>query len=530
MKTTAPRSCLNALASATHFFAVRKKKFVALLILGTLSLTISAANRFSTMPPPQDGACAGMQLTDDECANAGTFEYAIKGNSEYRCFADGHNISIDQVQTVTISFTDDGEVEMSFGLSDPSGKNLGGLFSQGTYQRESENNHVLRGTVDPGVVAKGGASFEDRLTFHWWGFRFNRTLSKQVDEPWECYENSSFEFQQHEGQAPPQVPPEGENQPDPPQPDPYDPPQSDPNDQPGGDPVSDAEVPTAVKVGNVVVPIAGSVAGALLAIVLIATKGTAVTAEAADIVAGVNQEQPQPGSSDEQPVEGDFTRRIDEAGVIKEDLVAEPDQEELHRIRFSSDKVVDLVKDFFRGDIPEARGQQIVPEKIKYVETNQFNWQYERAFKVENSSQASGMANVNTFEAFIDKIRGYTYTPVHEAIHLASNPQFSNQISQDMDEATTEYFTKQVAKSRKGPTLTAYDHNVKVIADMVDSIGEGTLRKAYFGEGEESIKALKRAVDKKYGRGAFKKIVELVGNGKDLRARTLIRKLKIPGK
>ncbi|MBE0695997.1 MAG: hypothetical protein IH586_03650, partial [Anaerolineaceae bacterium] len=126
--------------------------------------------------------------------------------------------------------------------------------------------------------------------------------------------------------------------------------------------------------------------------------------------------------------------------------------------------------------------------------------------------QTSAFVNPATGEMLICTPREINYTPVHELIHIASNPDFGRNTNQAVDEAVTEYFTHRITAQRNVIRSSEYDvlGSTDVIAEIVKIHGEEILRSAYFQTGKEGVEALRQAVDQKLGKGAFARVVELM--------------------
>jgi hypothetical protein len=208
---------------------------------------------------------------------------------------------------------------------------------------------------------------------------------------------------------------------------------------------------------------------------------------------------------------------------VEDPLVADPDMSELRANPMDVYQVKDTVGEFYKDDIPKWRWEKIDPQKTRILDKSAFDAQYQNFYKTPNTDGTTGFADPNGFEIFIDQENSYTYTPIHETIHLSSNPEFGLNTNTKMDEATTEFFTRKIANQKKGKHLTAYDDGAKVINELEKSVGSTPLREAYFGEGKDGIDALVNAVDEKYGKGAFTRLVKLVDEKKYLKARALLK-------
>jgi thiol-disulfide isomerase/thioredoxin len=69
---------------------------------------------------------------------------------------------------------------------------------------------------------------------------------------------------------------------------------------------------------------------------------------------------------------------------------------------------------------------------------------------------------------------------IHEGLHAYTHPHFSSQLRNTINEAVTEYFTRQIAQEIGAPSGSAYGNWLEYIEQLVATIGEPALRAAYF--------------------------------------------------
>lgn len=92
-------------------------------------------------------------------------------------------------------------------------------------------------------------------------------------------------------------------------------------------------------------------------------------------------------------------------------------------------------------------------------------------------------------------------TVLHEALHLYSDSAMRDNYGKQVNEGTTEYFTRLIVEQEHLERRTGiYDDEHEAIRQLVGVIGEDTLREAYF-EGDTA--ALEQAVDNARGAGTF---------------------------
>lgn len=233
----------------------------------------------------------------------------------------------------------------------------------------------------------------------------------------------------------------------------------------------------------------------------------------------------------------------------------------------SRQKIIDL----FGSDISAENLKRMDPAKVHLVDTDQFIQDYKTAFPKEFEGEqqknllkenfilhvgTDGFTNPTTGDVYIDKARQQNYGAPHEMLHLASNDNFHQYLSDiarenlieqyreakqplpeqkviddhaatvatTIDEAATEFFTQIICQTDGVPRNSLYllDGRTDVIQDLVIRVGTPAVRNAYFGKGTEGIENLQREVDRRIGRGGFKKFVDLMAHRQYGLARTLL--------
>jgi hypothetical protein len=91
-------------------------------------------------------------------------------------------------------------------------------------------------------------------------------------------------------------------------------------------------------------------------------------------------------------------------------------------------------------------------------------------------------------------------TVLHEAIHIYSNPAFRTTYGKNVNEGTTEYFSRQILIEQNIQIEGSYEDEYQEIRALVEVAGEDALRKAYF---EGDLAALEQAVDNARSEGVF---------------------------
>lgn len=96
-------------------------------------------------------------------------------------------------------------------------------------------------------------------------------------------------------------------------------------------------------------------------------------------------------------------------------------------------------------------------------------------------------------------------TVLHETVHLASNPAFEQALGGPLNEAATEYFTRQNLDPGVNRDYIHYHARggTELMQEMVDLVGGETVERAFFGGGPEEVEALRQAVNARTRPGAF---------------------------
>ncbi len=85
-------------------------------------------------------------------------------------------------------------------------------------------------------------------------------------------------------------------------------------------------------------------------------------------------------------------------------------------------------------------------------------------------------------------------TPIHEDLHYYSSKKFGENFGSDLDEGTTEYFTRKLATNDR---VGIYEDQYRQSAKIANGVGEQTLKDAYFKGDEKAISAVKKFMEPK---------------------------------
>jgi hypothetical protein len=196
----------------------------------------------------------------------------------------------------------------------------------------------------------------------------------------------------------------------------------------------------------------------------------------------------------------------------------EPDKDALRSIHVTLEYARQRVLNYYAGEVTPEGQERVKKSTLTMLDEQEFVAQYKQVFgeKDPDSAVASAFVDPNTGRMTICRGRAINYTPVHEMLHAASNPDFRKLTNESFDEGVTEYFALKIANLDKVPRMTEYQLNgsTAIVDQIVAEHGEALLRKAYFQPGEQGYNELQQAVDKKLGPGAFKKVIEIMGRKK----------------
>jgi hypothetical protein len=197
--------------------------------------------------------------------------------------------------------------------------------------------------------------------------------------------------------------------------------------------------------------------------------------------------------------------------------LSEPSLKELHSVDISVEDSKAEVLRFYSNDIlPENRThlEKVIMHKL---DTPDFLEKYLKIFgKDKDIDLASAFFDPGSGEITICQPRAVNYTPIHELVHVTSNPTFGSATNKTFDEAVTEYFTLKIAKDNHVPRLTEYQLNgsTAIVDEIVARHGEEILRKAYFQTGKHGVAELRSVVDQRLGPGAFDRVLDIMSRVK----------------
>jgi hypothetical protein len=119
----------------------------------------------------------------------------------------------------------------------------------------------------------------------------------------------------------------------------------------------------------------------------------------------------------------------------------------------------------------------------------------------------------------VHESRGERATTIHESIHLFQDNSFLEDVGFNINEGTTEFFTREVTKEQKITRGNYYPDQFGAISKLVGVSSKEKLADAYF---KHTMDGLKDAVEAK-GKGTWDKWVAFVKGGKYDKAAKLLK-------
>lgn len=284
---------------------------------------------------------------------------------------------------------------------------------------------------------------------------------------------------------------------------------------------------------------------------------------------------PEQGLPENPAPEGEAPdwEKWDDSAVEKPDVLRVEEQSSagLESLQPDGEIARQKIIQMFGSNISEENLKRMDPAKIHLLDTTQYIQVYRQAFPKEFHGEnvknlekdnfilnvgSDGFTNQQSGDIYIDRDRQQNYAAAHEMMHLAANDEYHGYIAkiardnlveqyqqanqplpeekvidkhaQDVatlvDEATTEFFTQIITQNDEVPRNSLYllDGRTDVIQDLVTRVGAPAVRKAYFGQGTTGIDDLQRELDRRLGKGGFKKWVDLMSHRQYGLARTLL--------
>ncbi|HBG74994.1 MAG: hypothetical protein A2X25_07165 [Chloroflexi bacterium GWB2_49_20] len=207
-----------------------------------------------------------------------------------------------------------------------------------------------------------------------------------------------------------------------------------------------------------------------------------------------------------------------------------PDFKENRSVYISAQDAKETLLDFYSTEISPESKSRVQSASMTFLKDDAFKSSYKQAFGKEDKDFTSAFVSSNG-EITVNEEQAINYTPVHELMHVASNPELGLMTNEALDEGFTEYFTKQITDSRKTIRSTHYEDigSVDIVRQLARNHGEELLRRAYFSPGRPVVEELRRAVDQKLGPGAFNKVVELMARNEHINKRLALDLLRSQG-
>jgi hypothetical protein len=180
------------------------------------------------------------------------------------------------------------------------------------------------------------------------------------------------------------------------------------------------------------------------------------------------------------------------------------------------------------GDvIPASRHPHVDPSRTRIVNDADFDAAHQAARGRAPDSNLQGFVDRTNPDKPVSVVRQnqpdaqLQHVTQHETMHTAQNPAFKQELGQPMNEAATEFFSRELSRASGIEPSSRYlaDGRVGIVDELVNTAGRDAVRAAYFGEGNGPINALKHAV----GSDNFKAAIGLAENGFFREAADLLR-------
>jgi hypothetical protein len=223
----------------------------------------------------------------------------------------------------------------------------------------------------------------------------------------------------------------------------------------------------------------------------------------------------QPDKAQKERLNVAFFSKADFQGKIPRDLVGK-DAGSLARTWLLKDDLVGpyAAAKWHGGAVPAV---QVIPAAKwadRYVERRRGRFDPDLGRPPTDDESRQRSVVVDGFTTDTDEIflREGDNTPgrlLHEAVHALAPTGFDD-IGHDVDEGTTEYFGRRVARSAGKPPSRAYIDQYAGVAALADLVGEAQLASAFF---TGKVLGLQFAVDDRKGEGTFRAWSDAMADG-----------------
>lgn len=197
-------------------------------------------------------------------------------------------------------------------------------------------------------------------------------------------------------------------------------------------------------------------------------------------------------------------------------------------------KADEVIQDQYGVNIQRAVAAQYIPAgrsaktaEVHIVNEGGFKRAYQLKYGINDAHYASVAAfvdeNLDPPRIWIHYGRKRPTTLIHECLHYYSLPARGRgflTFGFNVNEGTTEFFTRQIAQHNKLPAGNAYQDPYEGVQTLVTALGsDDLLRRAYF---EGQLNELRLAVDQAHGAGTFSQWVAAMEAERWERARSLL--------
>lgn len=168
---------------------------------------------------------------------------------------------------------------------------------------------------------------------------------------------------------------------------------------------------------------------------------------------------------------------------------------------------------------PEQFGKKLVEylQKFKNPQTGSY---YTEEEACDSEANIEAFQDIYTSNIYLHQERVVAGTVIHECLHLFQDLSYASTVGENVNEGSTEYFTKLICYEQKIPLQVskAYQKSVRSIEKLVQASSEDLLAGAYF---QGQIFALETAIDAE-GKGIFLRWLRLMKQGQYRNANALL--------
>ncbi|MGB0384704.1 MAG: hypothetical protein ACPGWR_07765 [Ardenticatenaceae bacterium] len=174
--------------------------------------------------------------------------------------------------------------------------------------------------------------------------------------------------------------------------------------------------------------------------------------------------------------------------------------------RYIEDKLKRGIK--VEGNLHFLSNDEFVEECIEYI-TQHMNLDTGVHYSEEEAEELALGSSGYLFmrKIYINQDKAHAGTVIHEAVHLFQEARYAKELGRNINEGTTEYFTRLLCDSHQLTRHPKYRLQYECIEQLVNLCGQEKLAEAYF---LGNISVLERVVDATKGQRTFMKWKKLM--------------------